>query len=78
MAILGAGCKAIDPECANLIRGRHVRLVPDADDAGDRMATHWTEVFRNLGCPVDVVTLPRGTDLSDHLQTINPNELFSL
>jgi hypothetical protein len=78
VALLGAGCKVIDDECAEWIRGRHVRLVPDADDAGDRMRDHWTELFRNLGCPVDHVILPRGTDLTDNRETIEPSNLFSL
>jgi 5S rRNA maturation endonuclease (ribonuclease M5) len=78
VAVLGANCKALDPECANLISGRHVRLVPDADEAGDKMRDHWTEVFRANGCTVDHVTLPRGTDLSDHLNTITPSDLFAL
>jgi hypothetical protein len=78
IAILGAGCKVIDDQCAEWIRGRHVRLVPDADDAGDRMRDHWTELFRNLGCPVDHVILPRGTDLADNCETINPTQLYSL
>lgn len=77
MAVLGAGCKQLDPECAALIAGRHVRIVPDADTAGDKMLDHWTDVFRNLGCPVDHVTLPRNTDLTDNFQTIN-SKLFSL
>ncbi len=78
VALLGAGCKLLAPECAELIRGRHVRLVPDADDAGDRMRDHWTDLFRRLGCSVDAVTLPRGTDLTDHLSTISPTDLFSI
>jgi hypothetical protein len=78
ITLLGAGCKVIDDVCADWIRGRHVRLVPDADDAGDRMRDHWTELFRNLGCPVDHVILPRGTDLTDNRETIEPTHLFSL
>ena len=76
-ALLGAGCKNLDLECAELIRGRHVRIVPDADDSGDRMRSHWTEVFRNLECSVDSVTLPRGTDLTDNAAEIQPITLFS-
>ncbi|MCX6875951.1 MAG: CHC2 zinc finger domain-containing protein [Verrucomicrobia bacterium] len=77
VALLGAGCKIISPECAALIRGRHVRMVPDADHAGDGMRDHWTQVFRHLGCTVDVVTLPRGTDLTDNHKMIQPTDLFS-
>ena len=77
VALLGAGCKHLAPECAELIRGRHVRLVPDADEAGDRMRLHWCEVFRHLGCPVDCVELPRNTDLTDNASNIQPSNLFS-
>jgi hypothetical protein len=78
MAILGAGCKDLAPDAAALIRGRHCRLVQDADDAGDRMETHWTALLRENGCPVDVVKLPRGTDLTDCKNDISPTDLFSL
>ena len=78
MAILGAGCKDLAPDAAALIRGRHCRLVPDADEAGDRMETHWTALLREHGSSVDVVKLPRGTDLTDCKDDISPTELFSL
>jgi hypothetical protein len=78
MAILGAGCKDLAPDAAALIRGRHCRLVPDADKAGDGMETHWTALLRENGCPVDVVKLPRGTDLTDCKNDISPTDLFSL
>ena len=78
MAILGAGCKALAPEAAALIRGRHCRIVPDADPAGDRMETHWTALLRENGSSVDVVKLPRGTDLTDCKNDISPTDLFSL
>jgi hypothetical protein len=78
MAILGAGCKDLAPDAAALIRGRHCRLVPDADPAGDRMETHWTALLRENGSSVDVVRLPRGTDLTDCKNDISPTTLFSL
>jgi hypothetical protein len=77
-ALLGAGCRELSPEALKLIRGRHVRLVPDGDKAGDQMADHWTQYLRKNGCSVDVVNLPRDTDLTDHLQTISTQDLFSL
>jgi 5S rRNA maturation endonuclease (ribonuclease M5) len=77
VTLLGASCRTLHPEAIELIRGRHVRIVPDADDAGDRMRDHWTDLLRRLGCTVDAVTLPRGTDLTDHLSTISPTDLFS-
>ncbi len=78
VAILGAGCKDLAPDAAALIRGRHCRLVPDADDPGDRMTTHWTALLRENGSPVDVVKLPRGTDLTDCKSDISPTDLFPL
>lgn len=78
LSILGAACKTISSECAVLVRGRHVRLVPDADEAGDKMAEHWQGVFNKLGCPVDIVTLPRGKDLTDCKSEIQPGELFNV
>ena len=77
VALLGAGCRNLDAACAALIRGRHVRLVPDGDAAGAQMAQHWTKLLRSLGCKVDIVEMPQGTDLSDHRETINPSDLFS-
>lgn len=76
-ALLGAECKTLHPEAAQLIRGRHVRLVPDADPAGDKMADHWSSLLRKIGCSVDVVNLPPGTDLTDNLNSISPTDLFS-
>ena len=77
VAVLGAGCKRLAPDCAELIRGRHVRLIPDADAAGDSMADHWQTVFRRIGCTVDVVELERNTDLSANITTINKTQLFA-
>ena len=77
IALLGAGCRNLDAACATLIRGRHVRLVPDGDAAGAEMGRHWTKLLRSIGCKVDIVEMPQGTDLSDHRETINPSDLFS-
>jgi hypothetical protein len=77
VALLGATCRNLDPSCAALIRGRHVRLVPDGDDAGEQMAKHWTKLLRSIECKVDIVEMPQGTDLSDHRETLNPEDLFS-
>jgi hypothetical protein len=78
VALLGAACKNLHPEAESLVRGRRVRLVPDGDAAGDMMADHWTGLLRKIGCEVDVVNLPRKTDLTDHLSTLSPSDLFSL
>lgn len=76
IALLGAGCRNLHPEAVEIIRGRHVRLVPDADPAGDQMADHWQALLRKIGCAVDVVTLPPKTDLTHHLSTITTTDLF--
>jgi len=76
-ALLGATCKTLDPVAAQLMRGRRVRLVPDADDEGDQMADNWSSLLRKIGCSVDVVNLPRKTDLTDNLNLISPPDLFS-
>lgn len=76
LALLGASCRNIDPTCAALIGGRHVRLVPDADPAGEKMRVHWTGLLRTIGCSVDSVTLPDGYDLNGVKALINPKELF--
>jgi hypothetical protein len=65
-------------EGIELIRGRRCRIVPDADPAGDQMADHWSGFLRSIGCTVDVVDLPRGTDLTDCKNDISPTDLFTL
>ncbi len=77
MALLGSKCKRIDPELLERVRGRHVRLVPDADKDGDIMRENMSEVFTKAGCPVDVVTLPRGRDLTDMKDEIEPGDLLA-
>ncbi len=75
-ALLGAGCKKLHPGVVPLVRGRRVRLVPDGDEAGDRMAANWREILLGMGCTVDVVRMPSGKDLSDVASEIEPEELF--
>lgn len=77
VALLGAHCKRLDPECAKLIAGRYVRIVADGDKAGDEMKEHWARLLQSQGCNVDVVDMPRGKDLSDIARQIQPTELFS-
>jgi hypothetical protein len=78
VSLLGAACKALHPECAALLAGRHVRIVPDGDKAGDDMRDHWTALLQGIGCSVDIVELPRGKDLTDLKNEIQPHELFTL
>mgnify|MGYP003577726859 CR=1 FL=1 len=78
VAALGAGCRRVDPQCADLLRGRNVRLVPDGDDAGDRMADHWLHLLTTeAACTLDIARVPRGTDLTDISSQLTPDELFA-
>ena len=75
-AVLGASCRNLHHDAARILRGRYVRIVPDADAAGDVMAERWSDLLRSHGCTVDVVDLPRGTDLSENLNSMIPTEIF--
>lgn len=77
VALLGAGCKNLAPECAGLIKGRKVRIVPDADEDGNKMAEHWAQTFHSLGCQVDTVQLDPGQDLTDAAPNLESQLLFS-
>lgn len=77
VAILGAGCRQLADEDRRRLRGKYVRIVPDADAAGDQMTEHWQKLLRSNGSTVDIVDLPPETDLSDHFKTIKPTELYS-
>jgi hypothetical protein len=77
LGLLGASCKTLAPEAAALIRGRRVRLIPDGDVAGDDMAAHWQALLLSLRCTVERVKLPRGKDLRDLKDEIEPADLFS-
>lgn len=75
-AVLGSNCRNLHPEAIEMIKGRHVRLVPDGDEAGEAMAKHWSQMLRQNGCTVDIVSLGAGTDLTDHFSTVHPSNLF--
>jgi hypothetical protein len=75
-AVLGASCTKLHPELVPWFRGRRVRLVPDGDDAGDRMGETWRALLLDLGCTVDLVKMPRGKDLFDLRGEIQPEGLF--
>lgn len=76
-ALLGASCKTLHPQAERIMRGRTVQLVPDGDEAGDKMADHWRELLLGIGCTVTVVKLPRGRDLSDERANIQPGDLYA-
>ena len=77
MALLGSKCKTIDCGLLAQIKGRHVRLVPDPDDDGDIMLENMQKLLTEAGCIVDVVKLPRGRDLTDVKDEIEPRDLYS-
>ncbi|MGC6464447.1 MAG: toprim domain-containing protein [Akkermansiaceae bacterium] len=79
LAVLGAGCKSIHPKIAKWLQKRTVRLAPDGDNAGDKMAVHWCGMLHQLGCSVEVLEMPRGRDLRDMLESdeLKPEEIFS-
>ena len=77
VALLGAHCKRLHPECAELLKGRHVRIVADGDAAGDEMKKHWARLLHKRGCTVDFVEMPRGKDLSDIAHDINSTNIYS-
>jgi hypothetical protein len=75
-AVLGASCTKLHPELVPWFRGRRVRMVPDGDDAGDKMGETWKALLLDLGCTVDLVKMPRGKDLFDLRAEIQPEGLF--
>ena len=77
VALLGAGCKSLHADCAALLAGRHVRLVPDGDTAGDGMREHWESLLLKNGCTVDAIEMPRGKDLTDIKNEIEPSNIFT-
>lgn len=76
-ALLGAGCRTLSPQCAALLRGRHVRLVPDGDTAGDRMRGHWEALLLENECTVDCIEMPRGKDLTNIKNELEPSDIFT-
>ena len=79
LALLGASIRRLAPEVERHLVNRVVRIIPDADEAGDAMANHWRNNLLKRGCVVEVVNLPRGRDLRDMIERgeIKPGELFS-
>lgn len=48
------------PHLRDLLKGRRVRIVPDADPAGRQAASLWLGELMTVGAVVDVITLPPG------------------
>ncbi len=57
LAVLGAANEKIEPEAMTLLRGRHVRLFPHLDEAGQRAARAWARQLAGAGCRVDAFDL---------------------
>lgn len=53
LAMLGAANEKIEPDAIALLRGRHVRLFPHLDGAGQRAARAWARQLVQGGCQVD-------------------------
>lgn len=78
LGFLGASCRKVAAELQPFMRNRLVRLVPDGDQAGDRMADHWRDYLTGRGCTVERLRLPEGRDLRDMLEAgeLEPGKLF--
>ncbi len=76
MALLGAGVKKLAPEIMTAAAGRTIILIPDGDEAGDGMASHWSDSFARAGAAVEALNLPRGNDLRDVAGDLEPEDLF--
>jgi len=72
LGVLGASVKTLDESLAAALHRHPLRIVPDADEAGRKMAEHWRGLFPHA----KVLRLPQGTDLTDNRNEINVNELF--
>jgi len=59
------------------LKGRRVRIIPDADPAGQDAAAGWTVQLRTAGCAVDCVRMPAGCkDLGDTLRLLPAGDSF--
>ena len=59
-ATSASSCFARDPALLKKLAGRHVRILPDADEAGLNGAASWLADLRAVGARVDVMGLPAG------------------
>lgn len=66
-----------DPALLAKLAGRHVRLLPDADEAGMKAGTVWMQELRAAGATVDGHGLPSGCkDLGPILADPTPHQTF--
>lgn len=78
LAATSAGSRfARDPALLARLAGRHVRIVPDADEAGMNAAASWLKDLEAVGCTVDPVLPPDDcTDLGDVLTNPDSHQQF--
>ncbi len=78
LGLLGASGKTLHPDLHEPLAGRTVRLAPDGDKAGDKMADCWGTMLSSMGCQVEILEMPRGRDLRDMLESgeLEPEEVF--
>jgi hypothetical protein len=76
LAAVSASSKFTAGHLAKL-KGRRVRIIPDADPAGQDAAAHWSVQLRTVGCGVDCVRMPAGCkDLGDALRLLPAGDSF--
>lgn len=61
------GASSFQPEWLPKFRGRDVHIIPDRDDAGNRMASRLKTLFIIGGISVVVQRLPVGNDVNEYL-----------
>ena len=54
------GANLLSQEKAEVIRGRKVLVIPDADEAGRKGAEKWKKILHDLNCNVQIVDLFEG------------------
>lgn len=72
LATTSGGATSAGTVDAEILRGRTVRIWPDADQAGRKFAEDWAAILSGLDCPFTVVDvkalqLPEGGDCVDWL-----------
>jgi hypothetical protein len=74
----------LEPDLLRMLRGRKVRILPDAGEAGRRGMERWALSLKTAGVDVDAFTLPGdlkdlgpiAANMEEHRETIE--EIFTL
>lgn len=79
LALLGASGKTLHTDSHEHLACRKVRLAPDGDDAGAKMAERWGTMLSGMGCEVEVLEMPQGRDIRDMIEAgeLKPEEIFA-